>query len=160
MSVLNATLPCPCRTWRCRAIYAARVLGALAAVALIAAELLVFMNTIHDPIDAVARPAATSSTTAMLQPAVTAVQQLAAVHAAPSVNWTDTTLHALVSFEAHPTPFRLDRLVADGFHLAAKPDQADIGQLYADFNGEGSHSKYLSDDEQYVYEDLTNCSGC
>jgi len=39
MSFLERMLPCSCRTWRCRMFYAARVLGALAIVAAIGADL-------------------------------------------------------------------------------------------------------------------------
>jgi len=39
MSVLNRMLPCPCRTWRCRLHYAARVLAVPAAIAGIALNL-------------------------------------------------------------------------------------------------------------------------
>jgi hypothetical protein len=33
MSVLNVMLPCACRTWRCRVIYASRVLVVAAGLA-------------------------------------------------------------------------------------------------------------------------------
>ena len=32
MSVLQRMLPCPCRTWRCRAIYAAHLLALAAGI--------------------------------------------------------------------------------------------------------------------------------
>jgi hypothetical protein len=66
---------CPCRTWRCRLLCWSRALGVLVALAVLVAEVLVFTGTVHDPLDAAARPD-TASTTAMLAPAVQAASQL------------------------------------------------------------------------------------
>ena len=77
----------------------------------------------------------------------------------PSVNWTQRSYAAFTTWEAHPTRANLDVLVADSFRLPAKYDAADIAQLYADVMG-GAKATYISDDKQYVTEDLDNCTGC
>jgi hypothetical protein len=75
-----------------------------------------------------------------------------------AVSWQAEAYNALIRFEHGGGTGALDRLVTYGFHLPAKYDQADIAQLYSDV--EHGKTKYISDDLQYVYEDLTNCSGC
>ena len=83
----------------------------------------------------------------------------APANAQTQVNWTQRAYSAFTTWEAHPTRANLDALVADSFHLPAKYDAADIAQLYADVMG-GAKATYVSDDKQYVAEDLDNCSGC
>jgi hypothetical protein len=77
--------------------------------------------------------------------------------ASTRVNWDARALSALTAFERHPGSGRLDQLVVDGFHLPAKPDQADLDQLAADYYG--GYRQDLGLDEQYAYEDLTGGSG-
>lgn len=69
---------------------------------------------------------------------------------------TQEAYHAFAEWEHHPCEANLDRLVVDSFRLP-KGTQADIDQLAADANGAGTFP--VADDEQYVFQDLTNGYG-
>ena len=69
------------------------------------------------------------------------------------------TCAAFTAWERHETRANLDALVVDSFHVAPKYLGADVGQLYADVEGGGTGSKYVTDDKQYVYEDCNDDSG-
>ena len=81
--------------------------------------------------------------------------QASTTHATPA----QKAYTAFVTWEHHPTRGNLDKLVVAGFTLPARYDQADIDQLAADVSGEGIRGRDVSDDEQYVFWDLTNGSG-
>ena len=76
-----------------------------------------------------------------------------------AASWTQRAYVAFTTWEKHPGRANLDALVADSFHLPAKYAGEDIAQLYSDVMT-GAKATYLSDDKQYVAEDLDNCSGC
>lgn len=101
---------------------------------------------------ATAAASTTNSTTAMLMPALEAAGQL-------RPTWTTRTCTAFTTWERHETRANLDALVVDSFHVAPKYLGADVGQLYADVEGGGTGSKYVTDDKQYVYEDCNDDSG-
>ena len=95
--------------------------------------------------------AATGLRSAGLAATAPAQPASAAVTAAP-VNWQAEAYSALIRFEHGGGQTALDHLVTFGFHLP-RQTRADIDQLAADANGAGTFP--VSDDEQYVTQDLT-----
>jgi hypothetical protein len=78
----------------------------------------------------------------------------------PSVNWAQASCRAEHMYAARPTGAHLITLVIDSTHLGRSYLRADIGQLYADASSPSAASaKYVSDDEQYIYEDCSSGSG-
>jgi hypothetical protein len=76
-----------------------------------------------------------------------------AAQARPAVNWTARTCAAVTAWERHPAPGRLVTLAADSLRVPWKYLGEDAWQLYRDVRVEGPGGKYVSDDEQYLYND-------
>ncbi len=75
-------------------------------------------------------------------------------------SWAEQTCHAEAAYAAgeHPA-VSLERLITAASHLGKSYLKADALQLAADASSPAAKATYVSDDEQYVYEDCNNGSG-
>lgn len=74
-----------------------------------------------------------------------------------AMSWSERTCHAFSAWERHPSAGRLDTLASDSLHVPWRYLGADVWGLVSDVRS-GS-VKYVSDDEQYIYQDCNNGYG-
>ena len=87
---------------------------------------------------------------------LTATLALPAQASVKPASWTQRTCTAFAAWEKHPSTARLVTLGTDSLHVSWKYLGGDVWQLVNDVHAQ---PKYLSDDEQYIYEDCHNGSG-
>jgi hypothetical protein len=76
-----------------------------------------------------------------------------------AIDWTRMTCSVFAQWERHPAAATLDELMADSVRVPWKGLGGDVWQLYGDLRADGPGGKYVSDDEQYVFEDCNSASG-
>lgn len=90
--------------------------------------------------------------------AVTAFAVPASASATPApVNWVQRTCGAFAAYEKHPSPAGLVTFGTDSLRVPWKYLGKDAWQLVSDVRS--GKTKYVSDSEQYVYEDCHNGYG-
>lgn len=75
-------------------------------------------------------------------------------------NWQARTCDAFAGYQKHHDATDFRNMVVNSTYLPKSYLRADVAQLYADVSSPSSTAaKYVSDDEQFLYEDCNNGSG-
>lgn len=93
---------------------------------------------------------------------ILAIHPMSAAAATRPASWQQRTCAAFTAWEGHDSQRNLQRLVTDAFKVPGwgKAGLAsDVMQLASDIAGAGPESRFVSDDETYLYEDCHDGSG-